>query len=452
MPANGPNKAKPAETLLEAYQAADPRPLASGDPYFVDLTIARASKATEHLKRMITNCAEGRFSATAFSGHRGSGKSTELRRLEQELIASHYTLYLDVNDFLDAADLDYTDLFLLISRALLDKLREDGVAIDAGLLKAVEQWFMTVTKETEESVKLSAGVATEAKAGVEFPFIARLMAKLTADVKAGSSRKVGTRIELDRYFSGLLTNTNLLLASASEALAKAGRPSQILILVDNLDRVPPKKADDLFFAHGSQLQDLNCHVVYTISIDTCYSHKGIANVFPNHAILPNVKLRAGSADPTPREEAIAALREIVEKRINVGKLFGDPKPVETLIAHSGGSVRQLIRLLREAVLSSQARHIETLDAKSIEDAAQALRLDFERILGLEDYKRLAEISISKRIQKDEDHMRSLSNLAVLEYNGTDLWHDVNPLIESINAFKEALAKARRPVRSRRQGK
>ncbi|MFZ0774385.1 MAG: hypothetical protein WAN08_23410 [Candidatus Sulfotelmatobacter sp.] len=343
-------------------------------------------------------------------------------------------------------------MFLLVSRTLLDKLREHGVSVDAGLLKLVEQWFMTVTKETEESVKLSAGVSTEAKAGAEIPFIARLMAKFTADIKAGSSQKVATRVELDRYFSGLLKNTNLLLTSASEALAKAGRPSQILILVDNLDRVPPKKADDLFFAHGSQLQDLNCHVVYTISIDACYSHKGIANVFPNHAILPNVKLRAGRSDPTPREEAFNALRQVVEKRINVGKLFTDAKSVEALIAHSGGSVRQLIRLLREAVLSSQARHLEIMDAKSIDDAAQALRLDFERILGVEDYERLARIFISKKIQKDEEHMRSLSNLAVLEYNGTELWHDVNPLIESIDAFKEALAKARRPVRTRKAGK
>jgi hypothetical protein len=109
--------------------------------------------------------------------------------------------------------------------------------------------------------------------------------------------------------------------------------------------------------------------VYVIPADTFYilplaaTHSQpdillIANVFPNHAILPNVKLRAGRADPTPRKEAISALREIVEKRINVEKLFADPKPVETLIAYSGGSVRQLIRLLREAVLSSQARRIE----------------------------------------------------------------------------------------------
>jgi hypothetical protein len=82
MPSLDPRKAKPAETLREAYQAADPRPLPSGDPYFVDLTRARDSRATDDLKLMITNCAEDHFSATVFSGHRGSGKSTELRRLQ----------------------------------------------------------------------------------------------------------------------------------------------------------------------------------------------------------------------------------------------------------------------------------------------------------------------------------------------------------------------------------
>ena len=450
--APGPKQTKPAETLRDAYQAADPRPLPSGDPYFVDLTSARDSRATDDLKLMITNCAEGHFSATVFSGHRGSGKSTELRRLQHELLASHYTLYLDVNDFLDAADLDYTDLFLLVSRALLDQLRADGISVDPGLLKLVEDWFVSVTKETEETVKLSAGVAVEAKAGAELPFIARLLAKLTADVKAGSSRKVGTRVELDRYFSGLLSNTNLLLISASEALVKAKRPSQILVLVDNLDRVPPKKGDNLFFAHGSQLQDLNCHVVYTISIDTFYSHWGIGNVFPNHEILPNVKLRTNRSDPSQRKEAFNALHQVIEKRINVAKLLTDPKLTDQLIAQSGGSARQLIRLLREAVLSSQSRGKEAMDAQSVEDAARALRLDFERILAAEDYERLAAASVSKRIKQDVDHMRLLSNTAILEYNGTDLWHDVNPLIESIDAFKEALTKTKRSVRAHKPGK
>ncbi len=138
------------------------QPLASGDPYFVDLSKARASPATQHLKRMIENCGPGHYAAVAFSGHRGSGKSAELRQLHSALAGSCFTLYLDVNEFLDAADVDYTDLFLLLSQRLLDKLREQRVELSQNLLKAVEDWFKKVTKETEETLELSAGVSTSA--------------------------------------------------------------------------------------------------------------------------------------------------------------------------------------------------------------------------------------------------------------------------------------------------
>src|SRR5437879_7125827 len=123
----------PARTLREAFQATDPRPLESHDPYFVDLSQARGSHATHHMKRMIENCASDRWSAIAFTGHRGSGKSTELHQLEQSLRGSCFTLYLDVNEFLDASDVSYTDLFLLLSRRLLDELRAQNVHLKADL-------------------------------------------------------------------------------------------------------------------------------------------------------------------------------------------------------------------------------------------------------------------------------------------------------------------------------
>jgi len=37
-------------------------------------------------------------------------------------------------------------------------------------------------------------------------------------------------------------------------------------------------------------------------------------------------------------------------------------------------------------------------------------------------------------------MQLLSNLAILEYNGKELWHDVNPLIEPIDAFQSVIKK------------
>ena len=441
----------PATNLTEAYMAFDPRPLLSGDPYFVDLTEARHSHAMVNIKQTIKNCiAANQHGAVAFSGHRGSGKSTELRRLQGALATSCFTLYVDVNEFLDPADVDYTDLFLLFSRQLLEELVRNGVELPSGLLTSVENWFKTITKESEESLKLSAGVSTEVKAGFEFPFIARLLAKLTADAKVGSSQKVTSRQEFDRYFSGLLTNTNTLLSVASESLAKVSKPSQVLILIDNLDRMPPEKSEALFFAHGSQLQDLACHAVYTTSIDTYYSHKGIWSVFPNHEVLPNVKLHGRGSSSSENRRGIDALHEVIGRRIEIPRLANETVVAEA-IRNSGGSVRQLIRLLREAILTAQARKEATIELSSLENAATKLRQDFERILAPGDYDLLAKVATTNLIEKDEPHMQLLSNTAILEYNGGELWHDVNPLIESINAFKTALA-ARSPKTRRRKRK
>ena len=45
---------EPATTLREAFQATNQQQsLASGDPYYVDLTQARNSRATVHMKQMI---------------------------------------------------------------------------------------------------------------------------------------------------------------------------------------------------------------------------------------------------------------------------------------------------------------------------------------------------------------------------------------------------------------
>ncbi|MBZ5671122.1 MAG: AAA family ATPase [Acidobacteriia bacterium] len=440
---------EPATTLREAFQATNPQQsLASGDPYYVDLTQARGSRATDYLRQMIENCDVGQYSPIVFSGHRGSGKSTELRQLEQTLKTSCFMLYLDISDFLDPLDVHYTDLFLLACRQLLETLHRSNVALRKGLIDEVEKWFMDVTKETKESVELSAGVSTEAKAGAEIPFIARLLAKLTADAKAGSSHVTTTRQELERQFSGLSSSTNVLLTAASQALRDANNPYQLLIVFDNLDRLPSKKSEELFFAHGSQLQEMACHAVYTVSIDTYYSRRHLANVFPNRQIIPNVKLRASKSSSEPNRPGTDALLQVIQKRLNVGVLLQPPALAEEFVRRSGGSIRQLIRLLREAVQSAQARGLATIDSEALEDAARSIQQDYERMLEPSDYKLLARTWATKSIEKDDAYMQLLSNLAILEYNGVDLWYDVNPLIESADAF-QAVVKKTRPKRRRR---
>ncbi|HXJ92933.1 MAG TPA: hypothetical protein VMT20_08630 [Terriglobia bacterium] len=426
----------PATSLRDAYRAFDPKPLESGDPYFVDLTKARDSRAAEKLRDTIEFCEPG-HAAIAFAGHRGSGKSTELLSLLYAMRHLCFGIYLDIIDYLDASDLQYTDLFLLVARRVLDELREAGIKLSSGLLKDVEKWFCEVTKETEETVEFAAGVSTEASARAEIPFIARLLAKLTADIKVGSTSREKTREELDHYFSTLVSYVNALVADASSKLKDRGRPSSILILLDNLDRVPSEKSEQLVFAHGSELQSLPCHVVFTISIDTYYSAKNIGTAFPHNLILPNVKLRKGKSDAGRNEEGIRALLRVIERRMDIKALLEPPELAKRAVELSGGSVRQLMRIMGEAILSASSRKLNMLDAEAIEDGGRALRQEFQRILTPEDYKLLARTHESKEIDKSEPYMQLLRNVSILEYNGKDVWHDVNPLIEPIDAFQRA---------------
>jgi hypothetical protein len=348
----------------------------------------------------------------------------------------------------ETQDIDYTDLFLLVCRQILECLHEKKVSLSQSLLRDVEKWFMDVTKETEESVKLWAGVSTEVKAGAEIPFIARLFAKLTADAKAGSSRTTTTRQELDRQFGGLSSSTNVLLTEAARALRDAGKPHQLLVVFDNLDRLPPLKSEELFFTHGSQLQEMACHAIYTVSIDTYYSRRHLANVFPNRQIIPNVKMRASKSSSEPNRPGNDALLQVIQKRLSVKVLPQPSALAEEFVRRSGGSIRQLIRLLREAVQSAQARGLAAVDSESLEDAARSIQQDYERMLEPSDYQLLAHTHATKSIEKDDATMQLLSNLAIPEYNGKELWHDINPLIEPIDAFQSAIKRSRPKRRPR----
>jgi hypothetical protein len=367
--------------------------------------------------------------------------------LGKNLAAQCFMLYLDIREHLDPLDVDYTDLFLLVSRQILEALRKEEVSLRPELLRDVENWFREVTKETEKKVELSGEVKAQAKAGFSFASFLGLLTEFLGHVKAGSAQKVTTRLKLDSSISQLLNYTNVLLTAASDALRKAGKPCQILVMFDNLDRVPREKSERLFFDHGSSLQALACHVIYTVPIETYYSRRRLESVFPRRDILPNVRLRAGKSSARPNQAGMDALREIVGRRIDVPTLMQPPTLGEHFIHLSGGSVRQLIRLLSEAVLSAQARSLAVIDREALEDAARNLRHDFVRMLTSSDYELLARTSTTNDIEKDLAHMELLSNLAIMEYNGEEVWYDVNPLIESIDAFQAVVRKSR-PKRRR----
>ena len=80
----------PATTLKDAYRICDVVPLEGTDfeRYYVALTGVRNRRAIAGVLKRLEYLEPGETSAILFTGHRGCGKSTELKRIQNQLEAS----------------------------------------------------------------------------------------------------------------------------------------------------------------------------------------------------------------------------------------------------------------------------------------------------------------------------------------------------------------------------
>jgi len=129
--------------------------------------------------------------------------------------------------------------------------------------------------------------------------------------------------------------------------------------------------------------------------------------------------------------------------------------VRHLAKMSGGSVRDLMRLVAYAANSARADGKPKIDTAAANEAVADMRLDYERLLvpGQIYYPLLAKIHQTKRDWfADVGQLNTqqlavyrevfaglLFNGAVLEYDGGENWYDVHPAIQEIETFREALA-------------
>ena len=156
-----------AKTIAEAYQVCNPdKPLSPDDDHYVDLTENRGVKQiAQTVTRRIKRSEADAHIKLLFTGHHGSGKTTELLRLQQELEANcFFTIYMDVEDMLDLGSLSYLDVLVAIARQVQTALEQRKLPLSAELLDNIAQWFAERILEETKSREMAGGITTEAKA------------------------------------------------------------------------------------------------------------------------------------------------------------------------------------------------------------------------------------------------------------------------------------------------
>lgn len=414
-------------------------PLAEDDPRYVDSEKGRGKFSFDEMYRTLGIDLRQRQlraprekSYNLFCGHRGCGKSTELRRLARDLHNDNlfFVVFLDSLEELDINNLYYPDLLLALSKKLLEKLSETRIEIDSELLDKLSQWFKEKILRTDKLKEFSSEVSAGVEMGTGIPFLAKLAAALTNKIKTGATYKEEIRDVVKNSFSEFASGFNDLIAASEMAINKTGKGKKVLFIVDGADRLGDIDSQRFFIKDVYQLQQITAHFIYCAPIHLLYEGNQVQQLF-NRFIRPMIKIYPAKDSTAKYEEGYEVLRQILYMRADK-KLFESGAVVDLLIENSGGNPRDLLRLLQYALQKSD---MEIFKRADVDEAVHGLAMDYRRFLNMEDYKILYKIDRGEMSEGSSEQIRRLLyNLAILEYNSG--WWRTHPIILHLDGYKK----------------
>lgn len=418
------------EIKKSLYQRLNDKPLKPGVDFYEPIyEKAGVEDPVELMRRHIEwNDTE---SIQMFSGFRGSGKTTELLRLKQCLEAQGYVvLYADALTYLNPAqEIDISDLLIVLAGAFSDALKKEGfAAIDKD-----SYWGRFVKFLTTTDVNISDfGI----KGGAE-----GLEAELKLTFQSSPTFRQELQKELANRIGELKRHVNKFFEDGVKTIRKQRGDdiAGVVFLFDQLEQIRGSLSNEqtvihsverLFSQHLKMLEIPYVHVLYTVP-------PWLKFVLPNTmriAMLPSIRQWNNDDQRTEYPSGWDSLRSLVHRRFGEDyATFFDGKQslADQLIAVCGGHFRDLLLLLREAVLRAEELPVsETV----IESAITAVRSNFLPIaiddaIWLDKIGRIRETVLPTTGEKDVNRLtRFLDTHFVLYFANGDEWYDIHPLI------------------------
>jgi len=438
----------PPQHLLEVLQKIQyEEALPADDPRYVETQTARGSEKTYSrlAKKMGWDPADPeRFFAPSqshvlFFGHLGSGKTTELRQYAQRLNASKRFCVIEVDavEKLDVNNLQYADALMAMAQALVDTLQSGGYDVSAADLDPMRQAVATVVSTRSSGRELSAELTTAASAGGGLPGLFKLLVSFTASAKTNATVKTEWRNEVRNTFTALAGAFNRLIQGAETALREAGRAERIVFLLDGTDKMRGEDTQRFFVYDAEQLLAIQAFVIYTAPLHLKYAGT-LAGKLDADLVLPMIKLQ--EQDGSRCEAGWGALTALLLKRAD-RSLFASDAEVASLVEHSGGHPRELLRLLKLCCEYADM----TIDAAAVQRAIQQLASDYRRFLEPDDYALLVRMDRDQLHGGNDERTRSLLyRLALLEYNDGS-WRRSHPVVRLLDGYRSAAAQGSLPI-------
>lgn len=416
--------------LGRLYRALQDRPLTPDDPSY--LPFLQESGVEDPMAELATRI-EWTESASVhlLTGQRGSGKSTELRRLCSTLEAAGCRVFLcDMREYMNlTTPVEISDFLFSVVGALGEATRtrygEDPG--HRGYLERVTDWLKSEVAFNE----LEAGVS-----GVS----------ITASIKDDPSFKQRLQQHLRGHVARIIRDAHAFVEElVAFVRARECSPDlKVVLLVDSVEQLRGvgvqgaqsvySSAENLFSGHAPALMLPTLHVVYTIPPYLTPLAPGLGRQLGGGMVqnLPSVHVARQDGDDD--EVGLSIMRRILDRRSETWREVFSEQQADRLASASGGDLRDFFRLVRETLVKARgpnAGELPVTDAL-LEQSEEHLRREMLPIAA-DDLEWLRRIHHSK--QAELESIGKLPQLArffdtnlVLSYRNGDDWYDVHPLL------------------------
>jgi len=402
----------------------------------VDLASVRGGRVLDQIEGDIRDARRGTYRTVLFSGHIGSGKTTELRWLTRQLEAtkedrSFHVLWVDALEYLDLNAVQLPEFLVAVFNALLDDALLKPFVSASMTAKAVwrklSEWLKPIGLELEGEL-LQGALKLKARAKTEWGLQKRMQEALRERI------------------TELLSLLAELLIELRAGLAGNGI-DDIVIVADNLEKILLTELNhgvanthDLFFVEQlPKVQQLQVHMVLTVPVSLHFTHARLRQVFlnPTVKVLPMVPVHHLGKPGELHKEGCAVLQELLRRRVDTSVLFANDTAFIRAITLSGGVLRDLFRIVLEGL---SRKPTMGLTVAEVEESVQDMVSSYERMLQGKAYLPQLHALVADGCFPvgfdDAARNTLLHSLVVLEYNGTT-WYDVHPLAQRTRAYLNA---------------
>lgn len=428
------------ELKKKIYQALRDKALKPEDEFYVDVYNLPdcpdpVNKLRDHIE--LTDIESVQF----FSGFRGSGKTTELLRLQQDLEESGYfVVYADALKYINPADeIDITDLLIVLAGAFSDAI-EENANIKARLLH--ESYWTRIYNYLKNTDLELTEITPKAGVGKTGVASAEIALKVALQTTPTFRRKV--QDHLKNRIGALKEEVDLFFEDGVKAVKSAlSDETQVVFIFDSLEQIRGSLFNDqaviesverVFSQHFKMLKMPYLHVIYTVPPWLKFVMK---NPPTRIEVLPCVKHWEKGESRITHNDGKNKFREIILKRFGAEEFktfFGadwdsaQRTQADKLIDFCGGHFRDLLSLLREAVLDANDFPISD---QEIEHAISSVRSTFLPV-SKEDALLLSEIAKTNSSGLTDENNGRLAKLLdthlVLYFKNGEEWYDIHPLI------------------------